>query len=96
MKFEAYAEYDDDEYAVVDGCDDNDGGGGDDDDDNDNFAALARMKFEADAGDPEYKHLIPSTDTLLQNTSKSHQKTYIGNAKRGQAMTTKEYKSKSR
>ena len=67
MKFEAYTEYDDDEYAVFDGGDDNDGGGGDDD--NDNFAALARMKFEAYAGDPEYKRLIPSTDTLLQNTS---------------------------
>ena len=70
MKFEAYADNDDDEYVVVVGVrgggHDNNGGGGDDDY-NDNFAALPGMKFEVYAGAPEHKHIILSTDTLLQN-----------------------------
>ena len=65
MKFEAYADNDDDEYVVGVGGHDNNGGGGggDDDDNNDNFSALAQMKFEVYAGAPEYKHIIPSSDT---------------------------------
>ena len=46
-KFEAYADNDDDDV---------DDGGGDEDDDS--FEALSRMKSEAYAGAPEYKHVI--------------------------------------
>ena len=64
MKFEAYADNDDDEYVVGVGGHDNNGGGGggDDDDNNDNFSALAQMKFEVYAGvqthHPFFRYII--------------------------------------